>query len=604
MLTNILCILKAIRNNSDRYLYNISTYSQFLILISIILSCVIVQNLNIFPYAYGHALPVTYSPSPNSIISTTKPLPTKITISFSERPDPKVSFIHVTDPNNKRVDNNDFKITGEQNGRVAQVTLDTHKLGEGVFTVSWLTMSIDDGHIARGSYVFGIGDVGNTAGSSTQALTTSNNQMQQNQIKTEAVTSNIDGVIKWPLIVAQAAMVGGIISHLFLWVNNRVIKNKIYFSLKSISNTDSSTNQNDLKNSEKVLRPIKMLVLLLCVSSVIVIVFGSTLLFLQINDLYNTSSNYLNIFNTLLHGPVGTVWILRMLTAAIIFSVSIIYYFLEKKRLIKQFFISDNNQNLKIDFNNKHILPSILLYIALIAGSINIFSNSMTSHSSGVSFFPDIAISLDWLHIMAVSIWVGGIFYIAIVILAAINIQNPRKYVQKSDQNDQSVNSYTETNNLNNNNTNKTGEYFLTLLLPRFSLLATASLGIIGVSGLYIAWIHLHSFNNIFDTVYGNILIVKLLSALPMVIIGSYHQIKLHRYMVKLVSVSKQAAKSFETDIQKKYNKKKYNVYSRFSKTIKIESLIGIVVLFFASILTITSPPGSMSMSTYEHASN
>ena len=39
------------------------------------------------------------------------------------------------------------------------------------------------------------------------------------------------------------------------------------------------------------------------------------------------------------------------------------------------------------------------------------------------------------------------------------------------------------------------GEYFLALLLPRFSLLATISLGIIGVSGLYMAWIHLHTFN-------------------------------------------------------------------------------------------------------------
>jgi hypothetical protein len=41
---------------------------------------------------------------------------------------------------------------------------------------------------------------------------------------------------------------------------------------------------------------------------------------------------------------------------------------------------------------------------------------------------------------------------------------------------------------------------------------------------------------------------------------------------------------------------KSNEVYTKFSKTIKIESLLAIVVLFFASILTITSPPASMNM--------
>lgn len=558
-----------------------------------------VQNFNQLPYAYGHALPVTYSPAPNTIISTTKPLPSKIIIAFSERPDPKVSFIHVTDSNDKRVDNNDFKITGEQNGRVAQVTFDTHKLTDGVFTVSWLTMSADDGHIARGSYVFGIGDVGSTPGSkNSMALPSSNIQMQQNQVKTEAVTSNLDGVIKWPLIVAQAAAVGGIISHLFLWVNNRLVKKKIYLSLKSISNIDNNTYKKDSKNNEKALfKPIKIFVLLLCTSSIIILVFGSTLLFLQINDLASTSSNYLNTFTTLLHGSVGTVWILRTLTAVIIFSVSITYYFLEKKKLSKEFLVLDNNQVMKVEFNNKYNLTTILLYFALVAGSISIFSNSMTSHSSGVNFFPDIAISLDWLHFMAVSIWVGGLFYISTVIVTTLNVQKLREYVQhKNNQNDPLNNSHQDVKN--NNNLRINGEYFLTLLLPRFSLLATSSLGIIGVSGLYIAWIHLHTFENIFDTVYGNILIVKLLSALPMVIIGGYNQLKLHHYMVKLSTLTKGDSNYSNVNIQNNTTLKKYNVYSRFSKTIKIESIIGIVVLFFASILTITSPPGSMSMGT------
>ena len=37
---------------------------------------------------------------------------------------------------------------------------------DGVYTVSWMTQSADDGHIAKGSYVFGIGNVGQSSSSS------------------------------------------------------------------------------------------------------------------------------------------------------------------------------------------------------------------------------------------------------------------------------------------------------------------------------------------------------------------------------------------------------------------------------------------------------
>jgi methionine-rich copper-binding protein CopC len=108
--------------------------------------------------AYGHATPVSYSPPVNAVISMQQQdvsLPDKVVILFSERPEPKVSYIHVTDSENKRVDNNDFKITG-QNDREATVTLDKSKLSDGVYSVSWLVLSRDDGHITKGSYVFNI----------------------------------------------------------------------------------------------------------------------------------------------------------------------------------------------------------------------------------------------------------------------------------------------------------------------------------------------------------------------------------------------------------------------------------------------------------------
>jgi methionine-rich copper-binding protein CopC len=109
--------------------------------------------------AYGHANPVYYSPSVNAIITRQQQennlLPDKVVILFSERPEPKVSYIHVTNSKNERVDNNDFKTTGK-NDRGATVSLDKNKLSDGVYSVSWLVMSQDDGIITKGAYLFSI----------------------------------------------------------------------------------------------------------------------------------------------------------------------------------------------------------------------------------------------------------------------------------------------------------------------------------------------------------------------------------------------------------------------------------------------------------------
>ncbi|HEX6646893.1 MAG TPA: copper resistance protein CopC [Nitrososphaeraceae archaeon] len=126
-------------------------------ILSFLVLGVLNSNINVF----GHANPVLYKPSSNSIFQLDQLLPTNITILYSERPEPKVSYIHVLNTINERVDNNDFKIVA-QDERRATVTLDSSKLMNGTYTVSWLVLSKDDGHITKGSYVFTITDTSET----------------------------------------------------------------------------------------------------------------------------------------------------------------------------------------------------------------------------------------------------------------------------------------------------------------------------------------------------------------------------------------------------------------------------------------------------------
>jgi putative copper export protein len=227
----------------------------------------------------------------------------------------------------------------------------------------------------------------------------------------------------------------------------------------------------------------------------------------------------------------------------------------------------------------------------MVAGAVSIFSNSMVSHNTALTFLPSLAISLDWFHFMAVSIWLGGLFYIASILLMTIRLSiGKNRNISGAVSRSFDVRTVYETS------------YFLALLLPYFSLIATISLGIIGVTGLYMAWIHLHTAEAIFTSSYGNILSFKLLLVLPMVILGGYHQIRLHGSLTTVASLNKgkqeqQGEKINAYDMYSSHDHKtnpfplQYDPSSKFSKTIKIESLIGIGVLIAASFLTITSPP-------------
>jgi uncharacterized membrane protein len=178
---------------------------------------------------------------------------------------------------------------------------------------------------------------------------------------------------------------------------------------------------------------------------------------------------------------------------------------------------------------------------------------------------------------MAVSIWVGGLFYISLILLREIRISNSDlTYGSELDTTDEQI--------------IVRNSFALALMLPYFSMIAIICLGVIGISGLYMAWIQLQSTESLFDSLYGNILILKLCVIVPLIALGGYHQIKLHLVMVQIAQRGNKSRK--QSSVSSNVNRgAQYDPFVRFSKTVKIESLIGIAVLTISSFLTITSPP-------------
>ncbi|MGI0051810.1 MAG: copper resistance D family protein, partial [Nitrososphaeraceae archaeon] len=452
----------------------------------------------------------------------------------------------------------------------------------------------------------------------------------QQNYKVQAITSSLDGLIKWPLIISQITVIGVIFSHLFIWdlFGKKIILNK---NKKSTANPGSDTLTNNMMSTSSYNKRFTFILVIACVT---IIISANVLLFLQVNELVanNNMSNYVSTFLSLMQGPSGFLWFIRIVTSIIIIVCLVAYYYYIKNKEktesnkikihtdLYRFGKEDQiNSFKKINLNNKKLIPLFLLSTSFIAGSVSIFANSLTSHNAAVEFFPTIAVFLDWIHFMGVSIWIGGLFYISTILLTTIKERTKNRDQETINESIEVGKKTVIPNKTVSLNVKKRFifNYYLALLLPRFSLIATLSLGIIGISGIYMAWVNIHSFNFLFNSEYGNILIIKLISIVPLIILGGYHQLKLHNTVVRIASLgengdnNRKNANMDESKIidlsnnrKKNLNSKQkqnsettesnqINIFGKFSKTIKIESLIAIGVLLVASLLTTTSPPSS-----------
>ena len=99
----------------------------------------------------AHALPQSSDPSAGANLATA---PAAVTITFGERPDPKLSTIKVLDTSGNVVSTGPTTAVAED---PLKLTVSLQPLSPGVYTVAWRTVSAVDGHSAAGSFAFGIG---------------------------------------------------------------------------------------------------------------------------------------------------------------------------------------------------------------------------------------------------------------------------------------------------------------------------------------------------------------------------------------------------------------------------------------------------------------
>jgi copper transport protein len=113
-----------------------------------------------------------------------------------------------------------------------------------------------------------------------------------------------------------------------------------------------------------------------------------------------------------------------------------------------------------------------------------IFTQSLTSHGAAVSDPPILPLAIDFIHLLATAIWVGGLFQLLV---------SARCF--------------------------DTGA--LAKLIATFSLVAFSCVGVIIVTGTYSMVVQVGSLEAFFDTVYGAALFTKLILIIPLLALGA-----------------------------------------------------------------------------------
>jgi copper resistance protein D len=142
-------------------------------------------------------------------------------------------------------------------------------------------------------------------------------------------------------------------------------------------------------------------------------------------------------------------------------------------------------------WRGKRHLDSLVISVFMVgAGALIAMTRSAAGHAAdaGDLSIPEL---MDWLHLMAVSVWGGGLIVLSTIVFPAV--------LKLTEQR----------------------QMLITDIALRFSTLAGIALGTIVVTATYNAWLQVRSFHALWGTPYGQLVIVKFLLLFALVILGA-----------------------------------------------------------------------------------
>lgn len=312
--------------------------------------------------------------------------------------------------------------------KVLSVNLNT--LPPGTYIVSWQVLSTVDGHVTSGAFPFTVGDV--TTGGNFVATTTE-----------VPPVSPVDVAARGVGYLAQAALVGALAFKLFVWRP----------AIRRAEIDEGEIDPALTRRSHRVIR-----------SAIIGVAIATVLWALAQLSLSGQSPG------DWLATRVGRIWIGR---AATVIALVVLAddFVLTRKPVGRWGWLST-------------------AAVAWLCGQLLLLT-TLTSHSAAVPD-PALAMFADWAHLLATSIWIGGLIQMVLVAPVAL---------RRLDAEDRSWLQYS--------------------LVFNFSTLAAFGVGGLLISGVYLGTLHVGPPAALFETNYGQTLLFKITLVMPVMFLGA-----------------------------------------------------------------------------------
>ena len=208
----------------------------------------------------------------------------------------------------------------------------------------------------------------------------------------------------------------------------------------------------------------------------------------------------------------GSIWLIRMAITIVLLGI---WFGLDRKR----------------NLTKKTQIPMLIAMLALIGTS------SLIGHGAASGETP--ALILDYIHNLVAAVWIGGIFYFVFTLLPTLS---KLKEVNK--------------------------EKMSLALIPRFSIAFVISIGIVIITGPTLLWFLESDVGLITDSLYGQLIMLKITIAAVMISLGGFFQFR----------VQKNAEKNFQSG--------KFSVHRKLKRSLKIDATLGVILLGIVALLT------------------
>ena len=428
---------------------------------------------------FAHAVPEFSNPAPNALLDE---LPDNLIIQFNEPIVPELSRIELLTQGGEKVETGPLQLI-DANGRTAAVSLPD--LNQGAYLVSWQVLSTVDGHTTSGTFAFGYGVAATAVASESTVI---------------AQLSVLSAVARWLTLTGIALLMGLFAFRLLVW--NPIVADV---------DLEAEEEALDLKLAQIGIR--------VGIAGIVLIGLGLVIIFIDQNrtyDLLQTANLQIWVGTRF-----GTMWLTRFLLLA----------------------LSHFNLSLFVDVKNgRKELRGWEWWLGLVLAVGLSLTVSLISHSAALTEETTQAILIDWLHVLAAVVWVGGLLFLAISLWQARTLKNePRAWLNLS-------------------------------LILNFSAIAAISVGLLLTSGGYLAAKHVGGWTELVGTAYGLLLLGKIgLALLPIAIAG-----------INLLFVKPRLSAVYDAP----ENERTPRVLRGFGRLVWLETAVALLILLAAGVLT------------------